>query len=86
MKRLFWVALGLGAGVATAIMSARFLRRQREKVAPARLAREARGGVLDLAKLLSESIAEGKHAMREKEAELHQPDAQPAAGQAGPAG
>jgi hypothetical protein len=35
---------------------------------------------------VSESIAEGKQAMREKEAELHQPEEQPAAGRAGPAG
>lgn len=84
MRRLFWLALGLGAGVATAVMSARFLRRQRDKVAPARLAREARGGMLDLAKLVSESIAEGRQAMREREAELLEEE--PAAGRTGPAG
>jgi hypothetical protein len=84
VRRLFWVALGLGAGVATAIMSTRFLRRQREKVAPARIAREARGGMVDLAKLVSESIAEGKQAMREREAELLEEE--PAAGRMGPAG
>jgi hypothetical protein len=84
VRRLFWLALGLGAGVATAVMSARFLRRQREKVAPARLAREARGGMLDLAKLVSESIAEGRQAMREREAELLEEE--PAAGRTGPAG
>ena len=86
MRRLFWLALGLGAGAATAIMSARFLRRQREKVAPARLAREARGGMLDLAKLVSESIAEGKQAMRDKESELLASDEEPVSGRAGPAG
>lgn len=84
MRRLFWLALGLGAGAATAVMSARFLRRQREKVAPARLAREARGGMLDLAKLVSDSIAEGRQAMREREAELLEEE--PAAGRTGPAG
>lgn len=86
MRRLFWLALGLGAGVATAVMSARFLRRQREKVAPARIAREARGGMLDLAKLVSESIAEGKQAMRDKEAELLASEEEPVGGRAGPAG
>ncbi len=44
MRRLFWLALGLGAGAAGAIMARRFLRRQTAKVAPANLAREARGG------------------------------------------
>ena len=86
MRRLFWLALGLGAGAATAILSARFLRRQREKVAPARIAREARGGMLDLAKLVSESIAEGKQAMRDKEAELLASEEEPVSGRAGPAG
>jgi hypothetical protein len=70
MRRAFWLALGLGAGAVTAIMTTRFARRQAQKVAPANLAREARGGLMDLAKLFSESIAEGKEAMREKEEEL----------------
>ena len=70
MRRVFWLAVGLGAGAATAILTTRFARRQASKVAPANLAREARGGLMDLAKLFSESIAEGKEAMREKEEEL----------------
>ena len=70
MRRIFWLALGLGAGAAGAAMTGRFLRKQRQKVAPANLAREARGGVMDVARLFSESIAEGKDAMRTKEEEL----------------
>jgi hypothetical protein len=70
MRRIFWLALGLGAGAAGAIMTARFARRQARKVDPANIAREARGGLMDLAKLVSESIAEGREAMREKEEEL----------------
>ena len=70
MRRLFWVALGLGAGIAGAIMTMRFLRKQASKVAPANLARQARGGLVDVARLFSESIAEGREAMREKEDEL----------------
>ena len=68
MRRLFWVALGLGAGIAGAVMSMRFLRKQTQRVAPANLAREAKGGMLDVARLFSESIAAGKRAMREAEA------------------
>jgi hypothetical protein len=68
---LFWVALGLGAGAASAILATRFVRKQTAKVAPANLAREARGGVMDLARLVSDSLAEGKAAMRQKEDELH---------------
>jgi hypothetical protein len=70
VRRLFWVALGLGAGAAGAIIASRFVRRQAAKVAPANLAREARGGMLDLAKLVSESINEGKVAMQRREHEL----------------
>ena len=70
MRRIFWLALGLGAGAAGAVVTLRFARRQAKKVAPATLAREARGGFMDLARLVSESLAEGREAMREKEDEL----------------
>ena len=70
MRRLFWVAMGLGAGAASAIVASRFVRKQTAKVAPANLAREARGSMMDLAKLVSESINEGKVAMQQREVEL----------------
>jgi hypothetical protein len=71
VRRIFWLALGLGAGAVGALMTARFARRQAQKVAPATLAREARSGLMDLAKLVSESLAEGREAMRQKEEELN---------------
>jgi len=71
VRRLFLVALGLGAGAASAILATRLVRKQTAQVAPANLAREARGGVMDLARLVSDSLAEGKAAMRQKEDELH---------------
>jgi len=40
------------------------------KVAPSTLAREARGGLLDLSRRVSESIDEGRRAMQEKEEQL----------------
>jgi hypothetical protein len=70
VRRLFWLALGLGAGAAGAIMTARFARRQMDRVAPSTLAREARGGLLDLSRRVSESMEEGRRAMQEKEEEL----------------
>jgi hypothetical protein len=70
VRRLFWLALGLGAGAASAILASRFVRKQTAKVAPANLAREARGGMMDLAKLVSDSLAEGRSAMQQKEDEL----------------
>jgi hypothetical protein len=73
MRRIFWLAVGLGAGAAGAVMTTRFARRQASKVAPAAIAREARGGLMDLARLVSESMAEGREAMREREEELRRP-------------
>ena len=70
MKRGFWVALGLGAGATGAILASRWTRTQASRVAPQTIAREAKGGLMDLSKLVSESIQEGKRAMDEREAEL----------------
>lgn len=70
MRRGFWVALGLGAGATGAILASRWTRKQARRVAPQTLAREAKGGLMDLSKLVSESIQEGKRAMEEREAEL----------------
>ena len=70
IRRGFWIALGLGAGATSAIMASRWARKKAVRVAPATLAREAKGGFLDLGKLVSESIAEGRQAMEEREREL----------------
>jgi len=70
VRRLFWLALGLGAGAVGAVLTARFARKQMQKVSPSTLAREARGGVMELSKRVSESIAEGRRAMEQKEKEL----------------
>ncbi len=70
MRRLFWLAVGLGAGATSAVLASRWMRRQTQRVAPQTIAREARGGLLDLSKLVSESIAEGREAMEEREREL----------------
>jgi hypothetical protein len=64
------VALGLGAGATSAVIASRWARKQADRVAPATIAREAKGGLLDLGKLVSESIAEGRQAMEDREREL----------------
>jgi hypothetical protein len=69
VRRTFWVALGLGAGATGAVAASRWAKRQAAKVAPAAIVREARGGMLDLSKLVAESMAEGRRAMAEAEAE-----------------
>lgn len=70
MRRLFWLAVGLGAGAASAIMAGRFTRRQVEKAKPQTIAREAKGSLLDLSKLVAESIEEGKRAQADRERDL----------------
>jgi hypothetical protein len=70
IRRGFWVGLGLGAGAVSGVIASRWARKQADRVAPAALAREAKGGLLDLGKLFSESIAEGRQAMEEREREL----------------
>lgn len=70
MRRSFWAAIGLGAGATGAVIASRWARRQANKVKPATLAREAKGSLLDLSKLVAESIEEGKRAMEEREREL----------------
>jgi hypothetical protein len=70
MRRAFWVSLGLGAGATGAIVASRWAKRKAKQVAPATIAREAKGGLLEFSKLVSDSIAEGKVAMAEREQEL----------------
>ncbi len=70
LRRGFWVALGLGAGATGAVIGSRWARKQADRMAPATLVREAKGGLMDLGKLVSESIAEGRQAMEEREREL----------------
>ena len=70
MKRPFWIALGLGAGATGAIIASRWTRKQAQRVAPTTIAREAKGGLMDLSKLVSESIQEGRQEMERREAEL----------------
>jgi len=70
VRRGFWVALGLGAGATGAVIASRWAKRQARKVAPQTLAREAKGGLLEFSKLVSESIEEGKRAMEDREREL----------------
>jgi hypothetical protein len=70
VRRLFWVAAGLGAGATGAVLASRWAKRQANRVAPQTIAREAKGGLLDLSKLVAESIKEGKRAMEDREREL----------------
>jgi len=70
VRRIFWVAAGLGAGVAGAILAGRWTRKQAERMAPANLAREAGSTIRDAASLGTEALREFRRGMSEKEAEV----------------
>ena len=70
MKRAFWVAVGLGAGVAAAVMVRRFMRRQAERYSPANIGANVSAGARDLGQLFREALEEGRRGMAEKEAEI----------------
>ena len=70
IRRLFWMAFGVGLGATTAVVASRWTRKQAKKAAPATIAREAKGGLLDLSKLVTASVDEGRRAMDEREREL----------------
>ncbi len=80
MRRLFWLAFGLAAGAVSALTASRWTRKQVKRAKPASIAREAKGGLLDLSRLLSESIEEGKRAMDERERELRTKHQRPGGG------
>ena len=84
--------MGLGAGATGADHGVPLDQEAGRTRRPQTLAREAKGGLLDLSKLVSESIQEGRQAMAEREAQLRadndlprhddepdEPDAPPAA-------
>ena len=70
MRRIFWLAVGLGAGVTVAFVATRWARQKSESLAPANLGRQMTGVVSDVGKLLREAAAEFSAGAAEKEAEI----------------
>lgn len=70
MKRSFWLAAGLGAGVAGAILVSRWLRRQRERLSPANMGAQVSEGIRDLGGLFREAMEEARIASRARETEI----------------
>jgi hypothetical protein len=66
VRRLFWV----GVGVGVTIMALRWARKQRERFGPDAVGAKLAQGAQDLRELVKVSLAEGRRAMAEKEAEL----------------
>ena len=70
MRRLFWTALGLGAGVTAAVLTSRWMRRQSERLAPANIGQQLGEAARDLGQLAREALQEWRTGMAEKEAEI----------------
>ena len=70
MRRLFWTALGLGAGVTAAVITSRWMRRQTERIAPANVGRQLGDTARDVGQLVREALEEWRKGMAEKEAEI----------------
>jgi hypothetical protein len=70
MRRLFWTALGLGAGVTAAVITSRWMRKQSERMAPANVGRQLGDTARDVGQLVREAMEEWRKGMAEKEAEI----------------
>ena len=70
MRRLFWTALGLGAGVTAGVLTSRWMRRQMERMAPANVGRQLGDTARDVGQLLREGLEEWRKGMAEREAEI----------------
>lgn len=70
MKRVFWLAMGLGAGVTGAVMLSRWMRRQQERLSPANIGAQVGEAVRDLGQLVRTAIDEGRQEMRRVESEI----------------
>jgi hypothetical protein len=69
-KRLFWLLVGVGFGFGVSFWLMRFLRSTLERYTPERVSGDLAGAVKQLGNDLKEAVAEGRQAMREREAEL----------------
>ena len=70
IRRLFWVSFGAGLGATTALVTTRWTRKQVQKASPQAIAREARGGIADLSRLVAGSLDEARAAADAREREL----------------
>jgi len=70
VQRMFWVALGLGAGATVAVMASRWARQQREAYSPVAIGRQAARVAKDTGSLFGAAFDEFRRGMAEREAEI----------------
>jgi gas vesicle protein len=69
-RRLFWLLVGAGFGFGVAFWLMKFVRSTVERWSPERVSSDLAGALRSFGNDLREAVAEGREAMREREAEL----------------
>jgi hypothetical protein len=69
-RRLFWLLVGAGFGFGVSFWLMRFVRSTVERYSPEKVSADLAGALRDLGSDLRAAVAEGREAMREREAEL----------------
>jgi hypothetical protein len=69
-RRIFWLAMGLGAGATGVIMASRWMDRQKQRLSPANVGRQASAAVGGLASALRDAASEYRKASAEREAQI----------------
>lgn len=69
-KRLFWLCVGAGFGFGLSFRIMRFFRLTAERYRPERVSAGVAAGVTGLGQNVKAAVAEGRTAMRDREAEL----------------
>jgi hypothetical protein len=69
-RRLFWLMVGAGFGFGVSFWLMRFVRETAARYAPERVSADLTEALRNLGGDIREAVAEGREAMREREAEL----------------
>jgi len=69
-KRLFWLMIGAGFGFGVSFWLMRVVRETVDRWSPDRVSEDLTAAIRDFGKDLRAAVAEGRAAMREREAEL----------------
>jgi hypothetical protein len=69
-RRLFWLVVGAGFGFGVAFWLMRFVRSTVERWSPERVSSDVAGALRQFGADLKDAVAEGREAMRDREAEL----------------
>jgi hypothetical protein len=77
-RRLFWLLVGAGFGFGVSFWLMRFVRETAARYTPERVSADLAGAIKGLGTDLRAAVAEGREAMREREAELRSDIAHPA--------